>query len=166
MAIACCSDNGGLLAADPEIEVIADREAIHAFRRAVLLGNHSLIEKRIRHADGSIVDVEILAALSRANGEAIIVGFVRDITKRKSVEREAEHIRTQLASSTQDLERFASIASHDLNAPLRHLRIVLESLMEDAGGMLDQDSRRLLEQGHQAALRGAVLRSSALRPLR
>jgi len=166
MAFACCSDNGGLLAADPEFEVIADREAIHAFRRAVLLGNHSLIEKRIRHADGSIVDVEILAALSRANGEAIIVGFVRDITKRKSVEREAEHIRTQLASSTQDLERFASIASHDLNAPLRHLRIVLESLMEDAGGMLDQDSRRLPEQGDQAALRGAVLRSSALRPLR
>jgi PAS domain S-box-containing protein len=130
-----------------------DREAIQAFRRAVLLGNHSLIEKRIRRADGAIIDVEILAALSRARGETIIVSFVRDITKRKTMEREAERIRTQLASSNQDLERFASIASHDLNAPLRHLRIVLESLMEDSGGALDEGSRQLLEQGHQAALR-------------
>jgi two-component system, NarL family, sensor histidine kinase UhpB len=71
-----------------------DREAIQAFRRAVLLGNHSLIEKRIRRADGAIIDVEILAALSRARGETIIVSFVRDITKRKTMEREAERIRT------------------------------------------------------------------------
>jgi PAS domain S-box-containing protein len=130
-----------------------DAETLQAFRRSVLLGNHAPIEKRIRRADGTIIDVEKLAALSRANGEAIIVGLVRDITKRKTLERESERVRQQLASSNQDLERFASIASHDLNAPLRHLRIVLDSLMEDTGGMLDTDSRRLLEQGHQSALR-------------
>ena len=130
-----------------------DGAAMHAFRRSVLLGNQMPIEKRIRRIDGTTIDVENLAALSRANGEPIIVGFVRDITKRKTMERESERVRQQLASSNQDLERFASIASHDLNAPLRHLRIVLESLMEDAGGVLHEDSRRLLEQGHQAALR-------------
>jgi PAS domain S-box-containing protein len=130
-----------------------DGEAMRAYRRSVLLGNHVPIEKRIRRTDGTVIDVEKLAALSRAEGETIIVGFVRDITKRKAMEREAERVREQLAHSNQDLERFASIASHDLNAPLRHLRIALETVMEDAGGALDADCQQMLEQGHQAALR-------------
>ena len=108
-----------------------DMASMRSFRRAVFLGSKELIEMRIRRFDGSLIDVETVAAVSHYGSEPIIVGFVRDITQRKTIEREAETARLRMARSNEDLARFASIASHDLNAPLRHLRIVLETVIEE-----------------------------------
>lgn len=134
-----------------------DTAGLKAYRRSVLLGDAAAIEMRIRRPDGAIVDVEALCSVSQNGGEPIIVGFVRDISQRKDHEREAEMTRLKLARSNEDLERFASVASHELNVPLRHLRIVLETVTENAGDKLDRDCIRLLEQGCEATERMSTL---------
>ncbi len=134
-----------------------DAEGMRSFRRAVFLGSRESIEMRVRRADGSLVDMEKVAAVSHYRGEPIIVGFVRDITQRKTIEREAEIARLRMARSNEDLERFASIASHDLNAPLRHLRIIIDTVIENADGRLEQDSVKLLRQGYDATERMSAL---------
>ena len=134
-----------------------DAAGMRRFRRAVLLGSTESTEMRIRRADGSLLDVETVAAVSHFAGEPIIVGFVRDITQRKTIERETALARAHMARSNEDLARFASIASHDLNAPLRHLRIVLETVIENAGGRLETESVKLLTQGYQATERMSAL---------
>jgi signal transduction histidine kinase len=66
-----------------------------------------------------------------------VYGFVQDITERKKIE-EKLHIlnaeleqrvvnRTQeLQNSNKELERFAYVASHDLQTPLRHIMAYTE----------------------------------------
>ncbi len=134
-----------------------DATGLAAYRRAILLGSTETMELRIRRPDGSIVDAEAISAASHAGNEPIIIAFVRDITQRKDAEREAEESRVQIARSNEDLERFAAVASHDLNAPLRHLRIVLESVIEDSGGKLETETVQLLKQGYEATERMSVL---------
>jgi PAS domain S-box-containing protein len=134
-----------------------DAKGLAAYRRAILLGSTETVELRIRRPDGSVVDAEAISAVSHAGNEPIIIAFVRDITQRKDAEREAEQSRAQIARSNEDLERFAAVASHDLNAPLRHLRIVLESVIEDSGGKLEKESVLLLKQGYEATERMSVL---------
>jgi PAS domain S-box-containing protein len=132
-------------------------EGLKAFRRAVLLGNTAPVEMRLRRTDGQIIDVEAVAASSHMGSEPVVIASVRDITQRKTLEREAAETRAQMARSNEDLERFASIASHDLNAPLRHLRIILESVMENAGRTLESESVGLLKQGYDATERMSTL---------
>jgi PAS domain S-box-containing protein len=153
------ADSPGELIGRDSNEWIAEPDAasLRTFRRAVLLGNMMTIEKRIRRFDGTTIEVEKVSTVSHVGGEPIIVGFVRDITLRKSIEREAEQTRAQMARSNEDLERFASIASHDLNAPLRHLRIILESVLENADNRLQSESMMLLKQGYDATERMSTL---------
>ncbi len=134
-----------------------DMAGMRSFRRAVFLGSKELIEIRIRRADGSLIDAETVAGVSHSGGVPIIVGFVRDITQRKNIQREAETARLRMARSNEDLERFASIASHDLNAPLRHLRIIIDTVIENADGRLEQESVKLLRQGYDATERMSAL---------
>lgn len=83
--------------------------------------------------------------------------------------REAETARTQLeaksqalAQSNQDLENFASIASHDLSEPLRKITMFGERLMKHSETSLDDKSRQYLEVMIDGAGRMRALLNSLL----
>lgn len=70
-------------------------------------------------ANGEYFPVEITARLQNIGEERVMLVVVRDITNRKRVEKALEQSKLKLERSNTDLERFASIASHDLREPLR-----------------------------------------------
>lgn len=60
-----------------------------------------------------------------------LIGFstvVRDMTEQRKAEEAQKNYATKLEQSNQDLEQFAMIASHDLQAPLRKVRLFSEML--------------------------------------
>jgi PAS domain S-box-containing protein len=95
-------------------------------------------------ADGSEVPVEIGLNPIRSRGQLYVVSAIVDISERKRMEsalhqakNELEHRVDELARSTEalersnlDLRRFAFIASHDLQAPLRSIGMFVQLLQE------------------------------------
>ncbi|MEM1224065.1 MAG: MASE1 domain-containing protein [Planctomycetota bacterium] len=78
------------------------------------------------------------------------VAVVADITQR----REAE---LALAASNEDLERFASIAAHDLKEPLRAVRGYCQFLAEDHSDQINGEGRRYIESAIAGAKRMETL---------
>lgn len=67
-----------------------------------------------------------------------ILGAVVEITERKEYERLLEQSNQELKRSNEDLEQFASVASHDLQEPLRKIRAFGDRLISKYGTTLGE----------------------------
>lgn len=76
-----------------------------------------------------------------AQGEPFILGIARDITDAKAAENDLIKTNEELARSNIELERFAHIASHDLQEPLRKITSFIDELEEHLGDNLDEEAR-------------------------
>lgn len=83
----------------------------------------------------------------------LIYGTARDITERKHAQLALRDFADQLARSNQDLEEFASVASHDLQEPLRKVMTFTERLAVHAGPQLDPKSRDYLSRIRNVTMR-------------
>ena len=85
--------------------------------------------------------VPVLLSVSEVADESgAILGFIgvaRDITDLKRAQADLELLAAELKRSNKDLEHFASIASHDLQEPLRMVTSYLELLERRYKGRLD-----------------------------
>ena len=104
------------------------------------------LDFRILHPDGSIhyvhADGEVRVA---QDGEVTgMVGSVQDITARKRIEAELDWQKQELARSNQDLQRFAYIASHDLQEPLRTVTNFVQLLDTRYADQLDDQAREFI----------------------
>lgn len=90
-----------------------------------------------RRKDGHIFPIDLSVSEIRLGSERIFSGIIRDITEQK--EAEAELLRSNSA-----LELFASIASHDLRAPLGYIAMCASLLKEGYESKLDEEGREFL----------------------
>ncbi len=60
----------------------------------------------------------------------VFIAFIRDITERKTNESELEHKQKLLEASNEQLGQYAYVASHDLQEPLRKIRLFSEMLSD------------------------------------
>jgi PAS domain S-box-containing protein len=111
-------------------------------------------EKEFLRADGARVPVLVgIALLDEHRG----ICYVLDISERKRTERTLALYAEELARSNRELEAFASVASHDLQEPLRTVASFTQLLAARYGERLDADGHELLD-----FVVGGVERMSAL----
>lgn len=90
-----------------------------------------------RRKDGSEFPLELSVSEVHVNQQKIFSGIVRDITVRREAEEE-------ILRSNQELERFAYVASHDLQEPLRMLSNFSKLLSEEFDGDLSKEAKEYL----------------------
>ena len=118
------------------------------------------MELNTRYAQKIALDhfVETSALLSRnsAAEPSGLRGIVRDITARKQAES-YQIERKALERSNKELEQFASVASHDLQEPLRKIQTFGDQLKTRSGSLLNDEGRKYLDRMLGAADRAQVL---------
>jgi len=77
-------------------------------------------------------------------GTPSTVGSMLDISERIRAEEELRRVVDSLAASNMELERFAYVASHDLQEPLRSITSFTQLLNRRIGPSLDQENRDYL----------------------
>jgi len=112
-----------------------------------------------RRKDGSLCLSEQTITPVRANGKDVthFIGVMQDITKRKEAEEAVRQLNSeleqrvtertsQLEGANRELEAFAYSVSHDLRAPLRHIRGFVELLSESARQSLSGEALDFFHQ--------------------
>ena len=90
--------------------------------------------------DGSEFPVEIgLNPVETPEGMFVLSAII-DITERKRQTEELQRANQALERSNLDLRRFAYVASHDLQSPLRNVTGFVQLLQSEYGGRLDEQA--------------------------
>ena len=109
----------------------------------------------VRHTSGAITEVLYNASVYR-NEQGNVLGVfaaARDITERKRAEDKLRGVLAELERSNKDLEQFASIASHDLQEPLRMVASYTQLLAERYEGQLDEKAKKYIAYVVDGAVR-------------
>jgi PAS domain S-box-containing protein len=93
-----------------------------------------------------------------AGGKIIgLLGVNVDITKRKADEEKLQRFAAQLERSNTELQNFASVASHDLQEPLRKIQAFGDRLKVKCSDQLGEQGRDYLDRMQNAAQRMQTL---------
>jgi len=119
-------------------------------------------EYRYKKANGEYAIVSDTGHIIRnKEGKAIrMVGSMRDVTVDKEYEKRLEELNVELANqakelarSNNELERFAYVASHDLQEPLRMITSFLQLLEKRYNDLLDDKGRQYIHFAVDGAAR-------------
>jgi PAS domain S-box-containing protein len=110
-------------------------------------------EFRGRRKDGLTFELELTVGAVENAERNKLIGIIRDIGERKRAERELTHSNQELARSNADLEQFAYVASHDLQAPLRTIISYNQLLAASLGDKLDEECKTYMSYIVEAGTR-------------
>jgi len=97
-------------------------------------------------AHGEKLYVEVLKSLVRdhAGHPVGVQGLYWDVTARRRAEEQLRKTMAELERSNKELQQFAGVASHDMDAPLRRVVTVSRMIQEQYGNQLDAGARESL----------------------
>jgi light-regulated signal transduction histidine kinase (bacteriophytochrome) len=109
------------------------------------------------HRDGREFPVELTISSIFSEGTYTFSAFVHDISERKRAEEKLRAFATELERSNRELQDFASVASHDLQEPLRKIQAFGDLLKAKCGAALGNEGREYLDRMQDAARRNQTL---------
>jgi light-regulated signal transduction histidine kinase (bacteriophytochrome) len=83
----------------------------------------------------------------------LLTGTVQDVTARKAIEESLRQNTTELERSNEQLQQFASIASHDLKEPLRKIGMFSNIIMTSEWDSLSERTKNNIQKISDAATR-------------
>jgi PAS domain S-box-containing protein len=109
--------------------------------------------------DGFAIPIEDSVATihDRNEGAAGAVIVFRDVSAARASQQQLRAVSDELERSNRELEGFATIASHDLQEPLRKIQAFGDRLAEHSAGVLDDEARDYLRRMQNAAGRMQTL---------
>ena len=114
-------------------------------------------ELEAKRKDGSIFPIELSVTKMTLGNKAYFNGVIRDITERKDHEQQILAREKSLLRSNQELEKFAYIASHDLQEPLRKVQAFSDRLQTKYSSQLGETGQDYINRMTNAASRMRTL---------
>lgn len=122
-------------------------EMQHAFSQQC-----NLFHFRHRLANGAVQDVEVHSGRLQVHGQQLLYLIVHDITQRKQAEEALAQYTNELARSNAELQRFAYVASHHLQQPLRMIASYTSLLSARYADQLDETANEYIAHTVASAL--------------
>ena len=95
--------------------------------------------------DGSIIEIEVSGLIDRSlEGKLRSLGVLIDVTDRNRARRELQEKNKDLEQALERVSQFAYVASHDLQEPLRKIKLFSEFLSEDFSSALGEEGQKFL----------------------
>jgi PAS domain S-box-containing protein len=121
-------------------------------------------EELLLHTASQNIAVQLsLTALELQEGTSLSI-IITDLTAQKKTQQQLEQNNRQLAEinsaleiSNHDLQQFASVASHDLQEPVRKIQLYSNFLIQKTEGVLPPDSKIYIDKIVRAAARMKTL---------
>ncbi|MGE5515596.1 MAG: sensor histidine kinase [Bacteroidota bacterium] len=109
------------------------------------LGQGGGVLVQLKQTDGSVTTLELGCDETHLDGRKYAVVVGRDVSQRMAAEAALAATVEELSRSNLALERFAQIASHDLQEPVRTIVSFAQLLERQLGGALPADAKESLD---------------------
>ena len=150
-----CAGFGWTQALDPDRAALT----LASWQECVALGRNWTAEMWLKTGEGHWQPVLTRGVPVRdASGKILCwAGILLDTRKYKIAQEELEQANDKLARTNSELEEFAYAAGHDLQEPLRVIRMMTSLVLKRYETILDQDARACLAATEESAARMADL---------
>jgi PAS domain S-box-containing protein len=111
------------------------------FVRRVNQRGYLVVEGLHKRKDGTAFPVEVNVKLIKQQKQNFLIAVARDITERKKAQQKQAQLLREIESANKELKDFAHIVSHDLKAPLRGIKSLVDWITTDYSDKLDEDGK-------------------------